>query len=150
MTKSIPIVQDGFVVDDHTPGPTIYLDTPAWFAWLEAPTTTRFSYALFNRTQGYIDGFMTVRKERRQRGTTYWSVYRRQGPRLRKLYVGPATALTQTRLEQIAALLRPRAGPPPNPHFFVHAPAVLPNLSNVERNCWPSTPSTKQLLKRKE
>jgi hypothetical protein len=119
MTKSIPIVQDGFVVDDQTPGPTIYLDTRAWFAWLEAPTTTRFSYALFNRTQGYIDGFMTVRKERRQRGTTYWSVYRRQGRRLRKRYLGPSAALTQARLEQIAAQLRPRDGPPLHPHFLL-------------------------------
>jgi hypothetical protein len=118
MTKSIPIVQDGFVVDDHIPGPTLYLDTRAWVAWLEAPTTTRFSYALFNRAQGYIDGFMTVRKERRQRGAAYWSVYRRQGPRLRKVYVGPSTALTQARLEQIAAQLRPRDGPAKN-HTFL-------------------------------
>ena len=149
MTKSIPVVQNGILLDDQTPRPTIYLDTLAWLAWLEAPTTTRFSYALFNRAQGYIDGFMTVRKERRQRGTAYWSVYRRQGRRLRKIYLGPSTALTQTRLEQIAALLRPRAGPPPNPHFFVHEPAILPDLSNVECNCWPSTTPTKQLLKRR-
>jgi len=118
MTKTIPIVQDGFVVDDHTPRTAIYLDTLAWFAWLEAPTTTRFSYALFNRSRGYIDGFITVRKERRQRGTAYWSVYRRQGPRLRKVYVGPSTALTHARLEQIAAQLRPRDGPAKN-HTFL-------------------------------
>jgi hypothetical protein len=115
MTKTIPTVQDGLVVDDQTTGPTIRLDTPAWFAWLEASTTTRFSYALFNRSRGYIDGFMTVRKERRQRGTAYWSVYRRQGQRLRKFYVGPSAALTQARLEQIAVLLRPRDGPLPKP-----------------------------------
>lgn len=115
MTKNIPIVQDGIVIDDQTSGPVIRLDTPAWFAWLEAATTTRFSYALFNRSCGYIDGFMTVRKERRQRGTAYWTVYRRQGQRLRKLYVGPSTALTRARLEQIAVLLRPRAGPLPKP-----------------------------------
>jgi len=139
MTKTIPVVQDGFVVDDQTPGPTIFLDTRAWFAWLEASTTTRFSYALsgalWARSRGYIDGFMTVRKERRQRGAAYWTVYRRQGPRLRKIYIGPSTALTQAHLEQIAALLQPRAGPPPNPHFFVHQPSVLPNLPNVRRNC---------------
>ncbi|HEX9596685.1 MAG TPA: hypothetical protein VF982_07405, partial [Anaerolineales bacterium] len=64
MTKSIPIVEDGIVVDDQTDGSPIHIDTPAWFAWLEASTTTRFSYALFNRSRGYIDGFMTVRKER--------------------------------------------------------------------------------------
>ncbi len=129
MSKSIPVVQDGFVVDDHTPGPSIYLDTLAWFAWLEAPTTTRFSYALFNRAQGYIDGFMTVRKERRQRGTAYWSVYRRQGQRLRKLYLGTSAALTQTRLEQVAARLHPRDGPSANPHFFADGPSVPPYLS---------------------
>src|SRR5262245_51495915 len=111
MTKTIPIVQDGIVIDDQADGPAIHLDTSAWFAWLEAPTTTRFSYALFNHSRGYIDGFMTVRKERRQRGTAYWSVYRRQGQRLCKFYVGPSVALTQARLEQIAAQLRPRAGP---------------------------------------
>jgi LuxR family transcriptional regulator, maltose regulon positive regulatory protein len=103
MTKMIPIVQDGIVIDDQTTGSTIHLDTTAWFAWLEAPTTTRFSYALFNRSRGYIDGFMTVRKERRQRGTAYWTVYRRHGQRLRKVYVGPSTALTKARLEEIAA-----------------------------------------------
>lgn len=119
MTKNIPIVQGGIVIDDQTDGPVIRLETPAWFTWLEAPTTTRFSYALFNRARGFIDGFMTVRKEQRQRGTAYWSVYRRQGQRLCKVYVGPSAALTQARLEQIAAQLRPRAGPPPNPHFFV-------------------------------
>src|SRR5690606_20983778 len=71
----------------------------------------RFSYALFNRTQGYIDGFFTLRKERRQRGTAYWSAYRRQGQRLRKLYIGRSTALTEARLEEIAAHLRIRDGP---------------------------------------
>jgi LuxR family transcriptional regulator, maltose regulon positive regulatory protein len=118
MTKDLPVVQDGIVIDDQSAGPVIRLDTSAWFAWLEAPTTTRFSYALFNRARGYIDGFMTVRKEPRQRGTAYWSVYRRQGQRLRKLYVGPSAALTQAQLEQIALLLRPRDGPLPKPTLF--------------------------------
>jgi len=117
MAKTIPIVEGGIVVADQTDAPFIHIDTPAWFAWLEASTTTRFSYALFNRSRGYIDGFMTVRKERRQRGSAYWTVYRRQGQQLRKVYVGPSAALTQARLEQIAAQLRPRDGPPTNPHF---------------------------------
>jgi hypothetical protein len=106
MAKEMPTIRDGILVDDQGPGPIIHLDTLAWFAWLEQPTTTRFSYALHNRSQGYIDGFMTVRKERRQRGTAYWTVYRRQGQRLRKIYVGSSAALTQARLEQIAAMLR--------------------------------------------
>lgn len=110
MTKSMPTVRNG-VLDLDSPGPAIHLDTPAWFAWLEEPTTTRFSYALFNRTQGYIDGFFTLRKERRQRGTAYWSAYRRHGQRLRKFYIGRSTALTEARLEEIAAHLRIRDGP---------------------------------------
>jgi hypothetical protein len=103
MTKAIPVVRRAILCDPQHAGPSIHLDTPAWFVWLDAPSTTRFSYALFNRAQGYIDGFMTVRKEQRQRGGAYWSVYRRQGPHVRKIYVGPSTALTHTQLEQLAA-----------------------------------------------
>ena len=132
MTKTIPLVQDGIVLDEQIAGPTIHLDTPAWFTWLEASTTTRFSYTLFNRSRGYIDGFMTVRKEQRQRGTAYWAVYRRQGQRLRKFYVGSSAALTQARLEQIAALLRPRDGPPPNPHLLVTDPVTPPRCSTTK------------------
>ncbi|MEZ4707007.1 MAG: hypothetical protein R3A44_07380 [Caldilineaceae bacterium] len=105
MPKEIPLVSSGRLCDPQLPGSSIQLDTPAWFAWLEALTTTRFSYALFNRTCGAIDGFMTVRKERRQRGSAYWSVYRRHGQRLRKIYVGPSAALTAIHLERIAARL---------------------------------------------
>jgi len=106
MAKNIPMVSGVTLLDPQHAGPSIHLDTPAWLAWLEAPTTTHFSYALFNRARGYIDGFMTVRKERRQRGGTYWTVYRRQGQQVHKIYVGRSTALTQARLDQIAALLR--------------------------------------------
>jgi hypothetical protein len=109
MAKAIPIVRGASLEEPHACGPSIRLDTPAWFAWLEQPTNTRFSYALHNRAQGYIDGFMTVRKETRQRGGSYWSVYRRRGHKVCKIYVGPSTALTHQRLEQIAARLR---GPP--------------------------------------
>ena len=128
MTKTIPTVKKGILLDDQTAGPSIQLDSPAWFAWLEEPTTVRFSYALFNPTRGYIDGFMTVRKERRQRGTAYWSAYRRQGHRLRKRYLGPSAALTHAHLEHIATLLRPPSDPPPNPHFLVSEPSVVTAL----------------------
>ena len=106
MTKTIPLVRQARLEDPDATGPDLYLDSPEWFAWLDAPTTTRFSYALYNRARGYIDGFMTVRKETRQRGGAYWSVYRRRGGRLRKIYVGPSAALTSQRLEEIALRLR--------------------------------------------
>ena len=103
MAKEIPMVRQG-ILEDPT-GPDIHLDTLQWFAWLEAATTTSFTYALFNRQQGYIDGFMTVRKEARQRGAAYWSAYRRQGHRVRKLYLGRSTALTHAHLAQAAVRL---------------------------------------------
>jgi hypothetical protein len=78
---------------------------------------------------------MTVRKEQRQRGTAYWSVYRRQGQRLRKLYVGSSAALTKARLEEIAAQLRPRDGPTGNPLFSGDVPSVSPNLSIMQHDC---------------
>lgn len=107
MAKTIPVVRGGLLLDPQSRGPSIQVDTPAWFAWLAAPTTTHFSYALFNRACGYIDGFLTVRKERRQRGSVYWVVYRRRGAQVRKVYGGRSAALTQARLDQIAACLRP-------------------------------------------
>lgn len=89
----------------QTQGRWIPLDSPQWFAWLEAPENNGFSYALHNHTKGYIDGFMTVRKERRQRGGAYWSAYRRQGRRLRKIYLGSSASLTAARLREVAARL---------------------------------------------
>ena len=74
MTKDIPLVCKAILTDPAHHGPAIPLDTPAWFAWLEASSTTRFSYAFYNHTAGYIDGFMTLRKERRQRGGVYWFI----------------------------------------------------------------------------
>jgi hypothetical protein len=109
MAKDIPTVSQAILYDFGSTAPVIRLDTPQWFAWLDAPSNIRFSYALHNRAEGYIDGFMTVRKERRQRGGAYWSVYRRRDGRLRKIYVGRSAALTHDRLEEIAIRLR---GPP--------------------------------------
>ncbi len=82
------------------------VDSPAWFEWLEAPTTTRFSYPLFDPTAGYIMGFMTVRKEQRKRGTSYWSVYRRCQGRVQRVYLGRSVTITDARLNAIATSLR--------------------------------------------
>jgi len=79
------------------------LDSTAWFTWLEEPTTTSFAYPIDNAAQGYIEGWMTVRKERRQRGGVYWTVYWHVGGRMRKAYVGRAAAVTDARLRASAA-----------------------------------------------
>ena len=112
IVHKIPEVSDGRLWGDHLPGGgSIPLDSPQWFTWLEAPTTTSFAYALLNHQQGYIDGFMTVRKERRQRGASYWFAYRRAGSRVRKLYLGRSLRLTQAHLAAAATRLHARDGP---------------------------------------
>jgi LuxR family transcriptional regulator, maltose regulon positive regulatory protein len=99
------VVEELWVYGQGLPGAGLRLDRPGWFAWLNEPTTTSFSYPLFDRRCGYIIGFMTVRKEHRQRGGAYWTAYRRQGRRLRKIYLGSSHTLTQARLDAIAATL---------------------------------------------
>lgn len=81
------------------------LDSPAWFTWLEAPTTTSFAYPVYDAAHGWIDSFLTVRKERRQRGGAYWTAYRHVGGRLRKVYLGRSATVTEARLRALAAAL---------------------------------------------
>ena len=81
---------------------TARLDTPVWWLWLEAPSTRSFAYPIYDGQVGYIRGFMTVRKEQRQRGSNYWVAYRRVGGRLRKIYLGRSSELTQRQLAVIA------------------------------------------------
>ena len=68
MSAKMPCVRGTYVEDPHQPDCRIPLDTPAWFRWLEAPTTSWFTYPVFGPRVGYIVGFMTVRNERRERG----------------------------------------------------------------------------------
>jgi LuxR family transcriptional regulator, maltose regulon positive regulatory protein len=78
--------------------PLIRLDTAAWDSWLSAPTTRRFAYPIYDERVGYIRGWMTVRKERRSRGSEYWVAYRRLGKRLCKIYLGRSDQVTQSQL----------------------------------------------------
>jgi len=94
--------QDRAYMDGPTPGAArVWLDTPAWSAWLDAATTTCFAYPLVDPTKGYSVGVLTVRKEQRARGGGYWTAYRRVGHRVRKAYLGRASAVTQARLSEL-------------------------------------------------
>lgn len=110
-----PQIWGEWVYDGALRNLNICLDTPEWLSWLDLPTTRSFSYPVHDRAQGYIDGFMTVRKERRQRGTSYWVAYRRRQGQLRKAYLGATTALTKQRLDTLAqtflVALTEHAGP---------------------------------------
>ena len=79
MSATTPSISAGSLWDPARPGTGILLDSPAWLAWLEAPTTRRFAYPLVDPARGYIVGVMTVRKEGRRRGGAYWTAYRRAG-----------------------------------------------------------------------
>ena len=85
--------------------PAIRLDTPAWLVWLERPTTTSFAYPIYDQRAGYIRGFMTVRKERRRRGSHYWVAYQRVDGRLHKIYLGRSGQITQSQLAGVAGRL---------------------------------------------
>src|SRR5436305_9812765 len=105
MRMKTPTVSEGAVYAPDLPGGAIRLDTTEWFSWLDAPTTSSFAYPLFDATRGYIIGFMTVRKDRRQRGSAYWSVFRRGGGGMQRVYIGRSVAVTGARLQAIASTL---------------------------------------------
>ena len=106
MSAALPIVADGRLFDPQQ-STSLRLDSPAWFAWLEAPTTTRFAYPLLDRQVGYSVGRLTVRRERRRRGGHYWIAYQRHQGELCKVYLGTSATVTAARLEDVArAVLR--------------------------------------------
>lgn len=105
MGHKLPQVREEWLLNPAADGRDLRLDTAAWFAWLEAPGSRSFSYGLFDPRQGWIVGLMTVRKDRRQRGGWYWSVFRRQGGRIRRIYLGGSQQVTAARLAEIAQQL---------------------------------------------
>lgn len=109
MSHTLREVREGWLLGAGEGG-ELRLDSDAWFAWLEAATTKSFGYGLFERQRGCIVGRMTVRKDSRQRGGFYWSVFRRQGGRLRRIYLGRSSEVTRARLEQIAEQLLAEEG----------------------------------------
>jgi LuxR family maltose regulon positive regulatory protein len=106
VAANLPRISEQWVYDVALLEGCVQLDTPAWFVWLAAEATTRFSYPLYDPQVGYIVGWMTVRKEQRQRGGHYWVAYRRQSGQVRKVYIGSSGAVTAVRLEAIAYRLQ--------------------------------------------
>jgi hypothetical protein len=68
MSSKTPRVSEAALYAPSLGATSIRLDSPAWFSWLEQESTRCFSYPLFDARCGYIIGFLTVRKEARQRG----------------------------------------------------------------------------------
>jgi ATP/maltotriose-dependent transcriptional regulator MalT len=72
-------------------------ENQAWLSWL-----AQCSSFAFSSREGYR---VTVRKEARARGGSYWVAYRKVGGKLTHTYLGRSEDVTLARLEQIAALL---------------------------------------------
>ncbi len=106
MGANLPRISEQWVYGGEVPSGCVQLDSAAWFGWLAAEATTRFSYPLYDPQVGYIVGWMTVRKEMRQRGGQYWVAYRRGGGQVRKAYIGSSRAVTAERLDAIAYQLQ--------------------------------------------
>src|SRR5215210_2050113 len=100
MAQRIPHVADGVLHGQGPSGaPDIAVDSPAWAAWLEDWANRSFSF------EG-PSGTFTARKERRSGSNEeYWSAYRKQGGKLRKVYLGKAENLTLARLDAAATEL---------------------------------------------
>lgn len=107
MSTKTPKVQLNQLYLDEGSKPVCPMGTPAWFIWLETATSFRY------HTQQQIEvvkGFtrpmrpISVRKEKRRRGFLWYAYIRTYG-QLYKRYVGKTTALTQDRLDEVAALL---------------------------------------------
>lgn len=128
MGAKTPSVSNDRLYDPAQPGARIPLDTPTWAAWLDASTTSSFSYPLYNRARGYIEGVMTVRKERRAGGSVYWSVYRRHHGTVRRIYLGRSSSVTHARLQSIAEALCAESVSPPGDHAVVSAGSSSPQL----------------------
>lgn len=87
--------------------PACQLDTPEWFAWLEADTSFRY----YTRQQipvshGYTRSMrpISVRKEKRRQGYLWYAYIRTHGQLYRR-YVGKTAALTQCKLDEVAGWL---------------------------------------------
>ena len=94
-------------------------DESAWLAWVHEHTTVAF--------QGQA-GHLSLIKEARPRGSSYWYAYRRQAGRTQKRYLGPTARLTLAHLEQIATELTRSSSP------SAQAPVPEAPLSSEQRS----------------
>jgi ATP/maltotriose-dependent transcriptional regulator MalT len=94
-------------------------DESAWLAWVHEHTTVAF--------QGQA-GHLSLVKEARPRGSSYWYAYRRQAGRTQKRYLGPTARLTLAHLEQIATELTRSSSP------SAQAPVDKAPLSSEQRS----------------
>ena len=80
----------------------IELGSAAWFDWLAADGHSSFHFV-------HPSGGFTARKERKQRGQSYWVAYRQVDHKLYKVYLGKSESLTEAHLCAASESLAVRA-----------------------------------------
>src|SRR6266700_2412385 len=116
--RRIPLVRDELLLwqEDESSG-SICIGTLAWYAWLNEASAFSFESS---------EGTFTARKERVQRGGTYWKAYRHSRGKLLHSYLGKSEDLTLIRLTAVAGRLARRidrlAGTPTRTDTATSAP----------------------------
>ena len=87
-------------------------------------------------------GRLSVTKEGRSRGASYWYAYRRQDRHTRKCYLGRSASVTLARLEQVARLLTSSPAPIPLAPKLV-APLSEQNGAVLTSRLSPATTSNR-------
>jgi hypothetical protein len=107
MAEKTPKVQCKRLYLAEDTKPVCHIGTPDWFAWLETATSFRYyTQQQIAVAHDYTRPMrpISVRKEKRRRGYLWYAYIRTHG-HLNKRYVGTTTALTQSRLDEVATLL---------------------------------------------
>lgn len=107
-------------------------DEPAWLAWVQEHATFAF--------QGQ-EGHLSLIKEARPHGSSYWYAYRRQAGHTRKCYLGSSAKVTFAHLEQIARELKSSSSPLPlEPRAILfsgpHSPLLSTKLTPPRPPAW--------------
>lgn len=137
--RNTPFVADGLLHQPTSPERApIAVGSPAWYAWLDEATTRSFA---FHASPAHF----TARKERRQRGGSYWSAYRNVRGKTASVYLGTPAMLTLERLQAAAARLAAPARPEALPNAKASAPE-LPLLQLSRPHPRPDLVSRPRLL----
>jgi LuxR family transcriptional regulator, maltose regulon positive regulatory protein len=100
MSSKTPLVAGGLLREPHQET-LIVLGSAAWHEWLADERHCSFHFS-------HPAGEFTARRERKQRGQTYWVAYRQAHKMLFKRYLGKSDALTEAHLIAVAADLSER------------------------------------------
>ncbi|MCC6627254.1 MAG: hypothetical protein IT340_07600 [Chloroflexi bacterium] len=130
MAGALPIVAQGRLRWPADSGAgEIAVDSVAWLRWLNDPATRSFSYT-------DAAGAVTVRKERRQRGSDYWVAYARRAGRLHKRYLGRAERVTGARLAEVAAAWNAVTVAPDRPTAAARRVPARPSGQGLATGAW--------------